>query len=296
MGSFQGRLTKKILQRAGMWSEGTIEEQRARQELSTRLLRVPKAVRNEHCEISGIHAEWFIPVTVTPARGTMLYLHGGAYTMGSVAIHRELISRIVLASGYRVLAIDYRLAPEHPFPAALEDACSAWDFLLESGIDLSTSCIAGDSAGGGLAAACLLSLRDKGTPLPASAVFMSPWFDLGMTGESVQTRSEFDPMLDAEKLREYAGMYTAGRSVDDPLVSPLFADLHGLPDMLLQVGTDEILLDDSVRFAERAEAAGNTVKIEVYEHQIHVFQIFLYLPEARTAVDSIGKFLNPKGE
>lgn len=292
MGSFQGRLTKKILQKAGMWSEGTIEEQRARQELSARLLRVPKTVRNEHCEIKGVRGEWFTPLTLGKPRGTMLYLHGGAYTMGSVAVHRELISRIVLSSGYRVLAINYRLAPEHPFPAALEDACTAWEFLLESGIDVSKACIAGDSAGGGLAAACLLRLREQKIALPASAVFISPWFDLGMTGESVREKSELDPILDADKLHEYAAMYAGGRNVDDSLISPLYADLQGLPEMLLQVGTDEILLDDSLRFAERAEAAGNTVKLEVYDHQIHVFQIFLYLPEARTAVDAIGTFLS----
>lgn len=185
-----------------------------------------------------------------------------------------------------------QLAPEWPFPAALDDAVLAYQYLLDSGVPHERIVVAGDSAGGGLAVSTLMSLRDRGTALPGVAVLMSPWTDLAGTGESMETRSEADPWLDPQEIRAGAGIYLGSADPKNPLASPLYADLHGLPPMLIQVGRDECLLDDSARLAERARAQGTDAALTVWDGMWHVFQAFAaQVPEAREAIREIGEWV-----
>ncbi|MEZ4769789.1 MAG: alpha/beta hydrolase [Caldilineales bacterium] len=282
-------LVKRLLRRQfSGWSQGSIEEQRARQERSTRLMRLPAGVKCRNVLANGVAAEW----VEGPAAGAgvILYLHGGAYVLGSVDGHREWIARLAKATGTRALAINYRLAPEHPFPCALEDTLAAYRWLLDQGVRSSDIVLAGDSAGGGLAVAALLALRDAGEHLPAGAVCISPWADLTLSGASVQSQAELDPILDPDSLRMYARCYAADQPLATPLLSPVFADMTGLPPLLIQVGTDEILLDDAIRLAERARIAGVDVTLQVWAEMFHVFQLISFLPETRQAVNAIAEF------
>ena len=222
----------------------------------------------------------------------LLYLHGGGYSAGSTTIYRELAARISLASACRVLAIDYRLAPESPFPAAVEDAVSAYRWLISQGFDSSRLAIAGDSAGGGLAVATLVSLRESGVPLPACAMCISPWVDLECTGESMLSKASVDPMITRQGLLDNAAIYLDGARPTSPLAAPLHADLYDLPPLLIQVGTWETLLDDSTRLAEVARTAGVQVELEEWEEMIHIWPIFApVLPEGQQAIDRIGEFV-----
>ncbi len=213
--------------------------------------------------------------------------------MGSCATERDLAARIARASAARVLSLDYRLAPEHPFPAMLEDAVGAYRWLLGQGFAPHCTALAGTSAGGGLCVSLLLALRDAGDPLPAAAVLISPGVDAAMTGESMRTRVKADPMLDPERVRVWVQMIAAGQDLRHPLLSPLYADLHGLPPLLIHVGTDEILLSDLERLAERAMAAGVDVTLEVWEHMWHAwhFSAARGVPESQQAIDRLGLFL-----
>jgi acetyl esterase/lipase len=222
----------------------------------------------------------------------MLYLHGGAFALGSINVQRELIARLVRSTKMRGLAIKYRLAPEHPFPAALEDATAAYRWLLSQGFESSQIMVAGDSAGGGLALGTMLSLRDSGEPLPAGAVCISPWTDLALTGDSALSKADLDPILDPASLQVYARYYAGDNELTTPLISPLFANLAGLPPLLIQVGTDEILLDDATRLAEKARQAGVNVTLEVWDEMFHVFQLIPFLPEAKKAIGSIAEFVS----
>lgn len=237
-------------------------------------------------------AEWNQTKGTTSDR-YILYLHGGGYCLGSIVSHRELSARISAAAQAKSLVIAYRLAPEHHFPAAVEDAVAAYRFMLAQGIPAQKMAITGDSAGGGLTIATLLSLRDAGDPLPKAAVCMSPWIDMQATGESIVTKAKSDPMLDAKVIawmaRQYLGPHGDPRH---PLASPLHADLHGLPPLFIQVGSDEILLDDSRRLAENAEKVGVSVQLQVWPGMTHVWQFFGgWLEEADQAVTQIGNFL-----
>jgi acetyl esterase/lipase len=221
----------------------------------------------------------------------VFYLHGGGYVIGSAQDYREMTSHIGRAAGARVLVVDYRLAPEHPFPAAVDDAVAAYRWLLATGASPGSIVIAGDSAGGGLTMATLLALRDAGTTLPAAGVCMSPWVDLECTGESMTTKADVDPVVQREGAIGMADMYLAGQDIRLPLASPLRGDLRGLPPLLIQVGTRETLLDDSTRLAERARAAGVDVTIDTVEGAPHVWQVFSsFLPEGRDAIDRIANF------
>ncbi len=248
-------------------------------------------VRWEPLSANGVAAEW---VTAPGADATraVLYLHGGGYLMGSLNTHRDLMGRISRAANARVLGLDYRLAPEHPFPAAVEDGVAGYRFLLNQGLAPARLAIAGDSAGGGLTLATLVAARDAGLPLPAAAVCLSPWVDLEGTGESMKTRLHVDPIASPQGTSLLAQAYLGNRSLRTPLASPLYADLKGLPPLLIQVGDHEVLLDDSTRIAERARAAGVKVKLEVWPEMVHVWQLFAgILPEGQQAVDGIGSFL-----
>jgi monoterpene epsilon-lactone hydrolase len=225
----------------------------------------------------------------------ILYLHGGAYAFGSPSHYRDFLWRIADAACSCVLCIDYRLAPEHPFPAALDDVAAAYRWLLAEGADPRRTAIMGDSSGGGLALAALLRLRDEGLPLPAAAVVLSPWTDLAMSGNSIRLNAEADPMLNPDHAVVFAKWYLAGSDPRHPYASPLYGDPAGLPPCLIQVGSDEVLRDDSVRMAERLRAAGCQVELQVWPRMQHVWQLYArILPEGRQAIEQIGAFLKGK--
>jgi monoterpene epsilon-lactone hydrolase len=247
----------------------------------------------ERVSAGGVDGEWISPANA-PDDKAILYFHGGGFRIGSVSSHRDLIAQIALASGCRVLAINYRLAPEHRFPAALDDAIAAYGWMLHRGLKSANVAFAGDSAGGNLVLAAMLALRERQLALPVSAVLMSPWTDLAATGASYVSRAEADPIHQRPMILALAKNYLGGQGDPyNPLVSPLYADLGGLPPILIQVGDRETVLDDSVMFADMARAAGIDVTLEVWDGMIHVFQMFgAELPEAYQAIASIAGFLN----
>jgi epsilon-lactone hydrolase len=256
--------------------------------------RLDADVKAEPASANGVPAEWLTAPGADTGRN-VLYLHGGGYTIGSIKTHRCLGGWISRAAQARVLIIDYRLAPEHPCPAAVEDAVAAYRFMLDGGAKPSRAVVAGDSAGGGLTVAALLAIRDAGLPIPGAAVCLSPWVDMEGTGESMKTKAAVDPMVGSGNLGDMAAAYLAGQDPRTPLASPLYGDLKGLPPMLIQVGTAEVLLDDSSRLAERARAAGVDVTYEPWENMIHVWQIFVpMLDESKQAVARIGEFIRAK--
>ncbi|MFE1350666.1 alpha/beta hydrolase, partial [Kitasatospora phosalacinea] len=225
-------------------------------------------------------------------RGLLLYLHGGGYLVGSPDTHEGLIGELARRAGLRAVSPDYRLAPEHPFPAALDDGLAAYRELLESGTDPRRLVLAGDSAGGGLVLATLLAARAAGLPLPAAAALFSPWVDLTLAGASYRSRKEADPLFTEADIRAYADHYLGAGDRANPLASPLFADLAGLPPLLVQVGTNELLLDDALRLAARAAEQDVTVTLEVESGLPHVFQHqFGRLDEADAALDRAARFL-----
>lgn len=253
--------------------------------------RVPPDVKCEKVEAGGVPAEWIVAPGAAEDR-VILYLHGGGYVMGSVNTHRAMVARISRAAKAKALSLDYRLAPEHPFPAAVDDATAAYRWLLAQGYKANKIVIAGDSAGGGLTLATLLALRDAKTPLPAAAVPISAWSDMEGTGASVKTRAAVDPMVGSTSLSGMAKHYVGNSDPKHPHLSPLHGDYRGLPPMLLQVGDAEILLDDSTRVAEKAKAAGVKVDLEVWPEMVHVWHVYAkLLPEAQQAIDRIGQYV-----
>lgn len=240
----------------------------------------------------GVPAAWIAAPNADAAK-VVMYFHGGGFRVGSVRSHRDLMARISAASGSRVLGVDYRLAPEHRFPAALDDACAAYEWLLAQGFGGGDIALAGDSAGGGLALSLALALRERKRPLPAAIVTLSAWTDLAAERQSYQTRNEADPIHQRQMVLMMAkGYLGADADPRDPLASPLHAALHGLPPLLMQVGDRETVLDDSRDFAAKAQEAGVDVTLEVWDGMIHVFQQFPEeLPEATQAIAAIGRFL-----
>ncbi len=252
---------------------------------------VPPDVRREPAVAGGVSAEW-IRRDDSASDAVLLYLHGGGYVIGSLGTHRVMIATLVAAAGVPALSLDYRLAPEAPFPAAVEDATAAYRWLLDRGVAPKRIAIAGDSAGGGLTVATLVALRDAGTPLPAGAVCFSPWVDLEGIGDSMTSRAERDPILQRADLEWFAGHYLGAAHARTPLAAPLYADLSGLPPLLVQVGEAETLYDDAVRLAERARKAGVDVTFEPWPEMVHVWQIFApILPEGREALGAAGRFI-----
>lgn len=253
-----------------------------------------KGVRREQAPVPGIPAEWLIPDETT-SHGVILYLHGGGYVIGSMKSHRSIASQLAIAGACRVLMIDYRLAPEHKFPAAVEDSVKAYRWLLSEGYEPGEIAIAGDSAGGGLTAATLVALRDSGDPMPAAAMMLSPWTDLEVLGESCKRVGWRDPMVSAPALKKWAAMYLGEKDARDPLASPIYADLKGLPPLSIHVGTCEILLDDARRLAERARQDGVSVDLFECEGMFHVYQFFSpIVPESKESIQRIGKFFRDK--
>ncbi len=272
----------------------TFQEIRAGFEQLAALFPVATDVQLERVDANGVPAEW-VTAPGASADHAVLYLHGGGYVIGSINTHRDLAARISRASGSRALVIDYRLAPEHPFPAAVDDAVTAYRWLLTQGVSPSRIAIGGDSAGGGLTVATLVAIRDAGLPLPAAGVCISPWVDMEATGESITTRADVDPMLERPFLLQAAEAYLHGADPRSPLATPLYAGLSGLPPLLIHVGDHEALLDDSTRLAERAKAAGVDVTLEVWDEMIHVWHLFAaILPEGQQAIDRIGEWVRDK--
>jgi monoterpene epsilon-lactone hydrolase len=245
-------------------------------------------------DAGGVPAEWVLPEGEY-LKQVILFAHGGSYHSGSITSHFPLTANLAVSTKMRLLNVGYRLAPEHPFPAALEDVQAAYQWLLAEGISSRQVILAGDSAGGGLILALLVALRDASDPLPAAAVCLSPWTDLTCSGESWQINGRRDVLLDREYLLKSAKLYTAAEDPHHPLISPLFADLHGLPPILIQVGSHEALLSDSTELTKRAQAAGVNVTLEVWEQMQHEWQyVASVLPEGRQALANIEKFLSLK--
>jgi epsilon-lactone hydrolase len=254
----------------------------------------PADVKFESVNANGVPAEWVIPPGATAGR-TILYFHGGGYLVGAPKDYREMVSHIARAAQARALTIDYRLAPEHPHPAAVEDAVTAYRWLLEQGVEPGATVLAGDSAGGGLTVATLVSLRGRGDRPPAAGVCICPWVDLEITGKSMDANADADPLVKRQVVADMAAAYLQGQDPRTPLASPLHAQLNGLPPLLVQAGTAETLLDDASRLAERARTAGVDVTFEPWPDMLHVWQWFgSFLPEARQAIDRIGEFIRQR--
>lgn len=255
--------------------------------------RPPKGVRISQARV-GCLGEWVEVPGVGQAAPVMLYLHGGGYVVCSPRTHRPLTA-FFARTGFRVFCPDYRMAPEAPFPAAVEDALSTYEGLLSRGIDPGAIVVAGDSAGGGLTLALLIALRDRKRPLPAAAALLSPWTDLALTGKSIRKNAKRDAYLNPQGATKTAALYFGSADPRNPLASPLYADLHGLPPLIIHVGRREILLDDSLRVAERVRAAGCEVMISVWPVVPHVWQLFnRILPEGRQSLAQMADFLHKR--
>jgi acetyl esterase/lipase len=251
----------------------------------------PKDTSVVACSAGGVRA---VRVSTPRSREDyhVLYLHGGSYLYGSPQNYRDFLWRIANATAARVLCIDYRLAPEHPFPAAVDDAVEAYRWLLADGADPRRIAVMGDSAGGGLTFGMLLRLRDEGAAMPAAAAGLSPWTDLALTGESLRTNAKADPMLNAAQAPAYAKLYLGGADPEHPHASPLYGDPSGLPPSLIQVGSDEILRSDAERLAANLRQAGVMTELEVWPRMPHVWHLLVrVLPEARHAIARVGSFV-----
>jgi acetyl esterase/lipase len=281
------RIKRDIFDRSG-----TLNVERDRRELEG-MAKYFKAIVPLTCSpvmANQVRAEWITPQGVSSSR-VILYLHGGSFNAGSITSHRNLAGNIAQACNARALIIDYRLAPEFPYPAALDDSLAAYDWLLTNGIPADQIAVMGDSAGGTLSLTLLIRLREQVKPMPRMAVCLSPATDMTQAGESWVFNRKKDFMLNVKNIRTSVEIYLRGADLRAPLVSPIFAELHGLPSMLIQVGSDEVLLSDAVRFVEKAKAAGVDARVEVWEGMQHVWQYTAsFVPEARQAIRNIGDF------
>lgn len=268
------------------------EIQRVRQDYLGSLKKKPEGVQEKYEDLGNIKAEWFF-LQSTPEKPVILYFHGGAYVTGSLLSGRVLASELAFNTGYKTLAFEYRLAPENPFPAALQDALGIYGHLLSNGFSPEDIVFAGESAGGGLLLSTALSLKAQGKPLPLALICMSPWTDLTCSSPSYVFNSQKDPLLNRVYLKESAFAYAKNEKLKSPYISPLFGDFSGLPDMLLQAGADEILLDDSRVLYEKLKQADVNVTFKIWPDMWHVWQIF-DIPESREALNDIRDFIRLK--
>jgi monoterpene epsilon-lactone hydrolase len=284
---------RRFFKRRGRYD--TVEHWRRRYALLERFVRdLPPGTQALTVDANGVKADR-ITARAAERDRHILFVHGGGFVAGSPALYRGVTSRIAVAARACVLSIDYRLAPEHPFPAALEDAVTAYRWLLTDGADSRRIAVIGDSAGGGLVFALLVKLRELDLSPPAAAVGLSSWTDLALTGPSVKLNAATDPVLNVEDLKELAACYLAGADVRSPYASPAYADPARLPPTLIQVGSDEILRDDARRMAERLRTAGCQVELEVWPRMPHGWHLFAgMLPEARQAITRIGAFVRSR--
>jgi len=284
----------QTLRERGLPDGLSLDERRARMEDIGTRFPAPQSASINPVKIAERPAEWVCDPDTDDGR-VMLYVHGGGYVQGSLASHRNLVFEIARSMKGKVLNLDYRLAPEHPFPAAVEDTVNAWAELLEIGIDPKKASFGGDSAGGGLVIAALVSARDKGLPMPSCACCISPWTDLVGSGRTMDTKALEDPMVNRAALEFFSDFYADKEDKSHPLISPLFANLAGLPPLLIQVGTAETLLDDSRRLATRARYAGVDVSYAEWEGMPHIWHIFAPLLEkSRKAIIELGEFVERK--
>jgi epsilon-lactone hydrolase len=268
-----------------------LAERRERLDMLGRTSVLPADIRVEPVIANGVAAEWTTSPEADPSR-VMLFLHGGGYVSGSLLSHRAMVAEAGRQARLHTLALEYRLAPEHPFPAAVEDAVAGFHFLVASGIEPGRIVVAGDSAGGGMTIAMMIMLREAGEALPGCAWCISPWVDLEMTGISMSTKAAIDPMIQKPYLEELAGEYLHGADPSGQLASPLYANLRGLPPLLIQCGSAETLLDDSLRLSAAAAEVDVRTTLEVYPDMIHVWPLFhQHVAAGRRALVSAGQFI-----
>ena len=295
--SWQGSLLNNFL-RLGKWHfehnsvEAAVAGMRLYMNRLSDFVAQPSWVHVQLEPIGGVPCEWVSVDDTAEAEGVILYFHGGGFVAGGPASHRDLAWRLSRASGMRVLLVQYRLAPEAPYPAQLDDATAVWRELLNRGLDPRHSAFAGESAGGNLTLALALSLRDRGETLPAALAVFSPWGDLTHSGDSILINAKRDQMLPVRLLDAVADLYAAGADKRSPLLSPVFADYRGLPPLQLQVSEREVLLDDTRRICDAAERAGIAVECRTWSKVPHAFPVFAqYLPEGKKAIERAGAFL-----
>ncbi len=271
---------------------GSLEEMRAGMDETA--VPVAEDINVQAIDIDGIPCELYTPPGADTQR-VIMFTHGGGFLVGSLISHRAMISELARASGCQALAVEYRLSPEHVFPAALEDATAAYLWLLKNGYSADKIAFSGDSAGGGLTIGTLISLRDSNHPLPAAAVCLSPWIDLEITGESHVSRKDLDPMITSDILMQMGQAYIGAGDIKSPSASPINADLTGLPPLLIQVGSAETLFSDSERLAQNAQSAGIEVTLEEWPDMVHVWHMFFpQLADARKAISRAGEFIKDK--
>ena len=292
MPNLQIDAVRKLLKESPVVAEGaTLADMRKGMDAMGNMAPRLSDVSSELVDAGGVPAEWFTFKDGGDER-VLLYLHGGGYVMGSVESHRCLLERLAVAIKGRVLALDYRLAPEAPFPAPVDDTLMAYEWLLGMGIQPSKIAIGGDSAGGGLTLSALATIRDAGLELPACGTPISPWTDMEGTGKSMETRADVDPMVQKSAIIELGQTYLAESDPKDPKASPLYADLSGLPPLLIQVGDCETLLDDTTRIEPRLKSAGVDVTVEVWDEMVHVWHLFApMLDKGQEAITRIGEFV-----
>ncbi|RMG67672.1 MAG: alpha/beta hydrolase [Bacteroidetes bacterium] len=294
MPSFQStffRLSSQALRSGVRMDVDNIPQIRQLLEYSAIPLYLPAGVQTRSFRLAGMPAEWYLP-RACDREHVLLYLHGGGYSAGSIATHRGLVGRLAQAAGVAALQIEYRLAPEHPFPAALQDAVHAYEWLLAQGYPPSRIIMAGDSAGGGLCMATQLALREMGKPLPAGTVLFSPWVDLTFSGDSARTYATTDPIVHVAEVAGWGRAYAGDYRITHPMISPLFADLQDLPPVLIQASDSEALTDDARRLHAKIQAIGGESTLALSPAMLHVWQLFWrYLPEAEQAVLSAAAFL-----
>ena len=278
----QARLT------APRWS---VDDDRASFERATADFPLDKEVRCERISAGGVTSEW-ISAPGADVSKTLLYLHGGGYVIGSMRTHRAMLARMSAAAKVRVLGLDYRLAPEHVFPAPVEDSVAAYRWLLSTGADPRKIVVGGESAGGGLVVSLMVALRYLGEPMPAAGICISPWTDLEQTGGTISSNAEVDPSVSRERLQWFADNYLGGKDARAPLASPIHADLSGLPPLLIMVGSIEVLVDDAKRLDAGGKDASVDTTLEVWDDMPHNWQLYPHiLPEAQRAIDRVGTFI-----
>jgi len=292
MSAEQRETVEAILRQSAFPAESSVDEQRQLLRDAVSGQPLPADVTVTAATLGGVPTAE-ITIDGVEARHVVLYFHGGVYVIGDAFLAADLASQIGRRTQAKVISVDYRLAPEHPYPAAVDDALAAYEALLDNGTAPSDVAFAGESAGGGLAVATLVNARDHGLPLPAAAYVMSPYVDLTLAGTTMDTKGEVDPLFTRELLQARVTDYTAGQDAALPLISPVFADLSGLPPLLIQAGTHELLLDDAVRLAQQAAAADVEVTLDITPQVPHVFQAYsAMLDEGRAALDRAGQFLS----
>ncbi len=297
MASEQAEAIKAMMianRQEGEGRQVSLEEMRANSGAFSELTAEPEGVTYSEVDAGGVPAIWAIPAQGADDR-VLEYLHGGGYVMGSAETHRRLAGHLANAIGCRVLDVDYRLAPESPHPGPVEDSVKAYGWLLGQGYRPEHLAISGDSAGGGLTLATILKLKADGLPQPAAAVPLSPWTDMEGLGESMRTNADRDVLIPTDGIKDMTDMFLGGGDPRDPLASPLHGDYHGVSPLYIQVGGDELLLDDARRVADRAREQGVDVQIDVFPEMQHVFQMAAgNMPEADDAVARIAAYLRPR--